>query len=140
GEFGQSAEWNHDRSLDWHLMQYPLHQGVQRQVKDLNQFYKSETALYCHSFEHRGFQWIDYGDRENSVIAFQRHGDKKEDFLIVVCNFIPAVRQHYCVGVPYRGYWKEFFNSDEPVYQGSVVRNNGLLTTSPVKYLQRDYS
>jgi 1,4-alpha-glucan branching enzyme len=140
GELGQSAEWNHERSLDWHLLQYPFHKGVRQLVKDLNHLYKTEPALYCYAFEHRGFQWIDYGDRENSVIAFQRHGDKKEDLLIVVCNFTPAVRQHYRVGVPYRGYWKEFFNSDDPAYQGSGVRNNGLLTTSPVKYHQRDYS
>jgi 1,4-alpha-glucan branching enzyme len=140
GEFGQSAEWNHERSLDWHLLQYPLHQGVQRLIKDLNHLYKTEPALYCYAFEHRGFQWIDYGDRENSVIVFQRQADKKEDLLIVVCNFTPTVRHHYRVGVPYRGYWKEFFNSDDPIYQGSGVRNNGLLTTSPVKYHQRDYS
>jgi len=140
GEFGQSAEWNHERSLDWHLLQYPFHQGVKDIVRDLNTLYRAEPALYCFSFEHKGFQWIDYGDRENSVIAFQRHGDKKEDLLIVVCNFTPAVREHYRVGVPYRGYWKEIFNSDDVRYQGSGVTNHGLLSTSPVKYHQRDYS
>lgn len=140
GEFGQSAEWNHDRNLDWHLLDHQVHRGVQTVVKELNALYQREPALYQYSFEHRGFQWIDYGDQENSVIAFQRHGERREDLLIVVCNFTPEVRHHYRVGVPYRGQWKEIFNSDEPKYAGSGVLNHGLLMTSPVKYHSRDYS
>jgi 1,4-alpha-glucan branching enzyme len=140
GEFGQSSEWNHERSLDWHLLEFDLHKGVQTLVKDLNHLYKTEHALYQYAFEHKGFQWIDYGDRENSVIAYQRQSEKKEDLLIIVCNFTPAVRQHYRIGVPYRGQWKEFFNSDDHKYGGSGVVNYGLLMTSPVKYHQRDYS
>lgn len=140
GEFGQSAEWNHERSLDWHLLDYQFHKGVQLLLKDLNKLYKTEHALYQYAFEHKGFQWIDYGDRENSVIAYQRQSEKKEDLLIIVCNFTPAVRQHYRIGVPYRGQWKEFFNSDDHKYGGSGVVNHGLLMTSPVKYHQRDYS
>jgi 1,4-alpha-glucan branching enzyme len=122
------------------LLQYDYHQGVQLIVKDLNQLYKQEPALYQFSFEQKGFQWVDYGDRENSVIAFQRHGERKEDLLIIICNFTPSVRQHYRIGVPYRGQWKEYFNSDEKKYGGSGVHNHGLLMTSPVKYHQRDYS
>ena len=140
GEFGQSSEWNHEKSLDWHLLDYEFHRGIQTIVKDLNHFYKTEPALYRYSFEQRGFQWIDYGDRENSVIAYQRQGDKKEDLLIVICNFTPEIRQHYRVGVPFRGQWKEFFNSDDNKYGGSGVRNHGLLMTSPVKLHQQDYS
>lgn len=140
GEFGQSAEWNHERSLDWHLLDYQFHKGVQLLLKDLNKLYKTEHALFQYAFEHKGFQWIDYGDRENSVIAYQRQSEKKEDLLIIVCNFTPAVRQHYRIGVPYRGQWKEFFNSDDHKYGGSGVVNHGLLMTSPVKYHQRDYS
>jgi 1,4-alpha-glucan branching enzyme len=140
GEFGQSAEWNHEKSLDWHLLDYPLHQGVKKLVKDLNQLYKSEPALYRHAFEQKGFQWIDYNDRENSVMAYQRKGDKKEDLLIVVCNFTPEVRYHYRIGVPYKGQWSELFNSDHSGYSGGNVLNTGLLNTSPVKYQGQDYS
>lgn len=140
GEFGQTAEWNHDKSLDWHLLQYGVHQGVQRLVRALNQFYKTEPALYQYAFDQRGFQWVDYGDRENSVIAYQRCGTQKEDLLMVVCNFTPEVRHHYRVGVPYRGQWKEVFNSDDTHFGGSGVLNPGLALTSPVKYHSRDYS
>ena len=140
GEFGQSAEWNHEKSLDWHLLQYGVHNGVQKLMRDLNQLYKSEPALYRHQFEPKGFHWIDYGDRENSVMAFQRQGDTKEDLLIVVLNFTPEVRHHYRVGVPYRGQWKEIFNSDDQKYSGVGVLNQGMLTTSPVKYHGKDYS
>jgi 1,4-alpha-glucan branching enzyme len=140
GEFGQSAEWNHDKSLDWHLLSYGVHKGVQQIVKDLNNLYSQEPALFQYSFEPRGFQWIDYGDHENSVIAFQRLADKKEDLLIVVGNFTPEVRHHYRIGVPYRGQWKEIFNSDDTKYAGSGVVNQGTLMTSPVKYHSRDYS
>ncbi|MBL7858223.1 MAG: 1,4-alpha-glucan branching protein GlgB [Cyclobacteriaceae bacterium] len=140
GEFGQSAEWNHEKSLDWHLLDYGYHSGVSKLIKDLNQFYKTEPALYHFAFDQRGFQWIDYADRENSVIAFQRESDQKEDMLIVVCNFTPETRGHYRVGVPYRGQWKEVFNSDDLKYNGSGAMNHGLLTTSPVKYHGRDYS
>src|SRR5690606_32715777 len=93
-----------------------------------------------YSFEQRGFQWVDYGDRENSVIVYQRHGAAKEDFIIVICNFTPAVRYLYRVGVPYRGQWKEIFNSDEQAYGGSGLLNQGSLNTSPVKFHGRDYS
>jgi 1,4-alpha-glucan branching enzyme len=140
GEFAQYAEWNHDKSLDWNLLEYLPHQGVQRFVKDVNALYKSEPALYQNGFDHKGFQWIDYADRESSVIAYQRQSDRKEELLIVVCNFTPVVRQHYRIGVPYRGQWEEIFSSDELKFGGSGVLNPGLLMTSPVKYHGRDYS
>ena len=140
GEFGQSAEWNHDGSLDWHLLQYNVHAGVQKLVRDLNAFYKSQPALYKHQFEHKGFDWIDYSDNNNSVISFQRNGDSKEELLIVVCNFTPEARHHYRVGVPYRGTWVEIFNSDDQKYAGGGLVNIGSLMTSPVKFHGRDYS
>ncbi len=140
GEIGQSAEWNHDRSLDWHLLQYDVHRGVQQLVKELNTFYKQERALYRYSFDQRGFQWVDYGDRENSVIVYQRNADDKHEMLIVVCNFTPAARHLYRIGVPYRGQWREVFNSDAVRFGGSGVLNPGLLITSPVKFHGRDYS
>jgi 1,4-alpha-glucan branching enzyme len=140
GEIGQFAEWNHDKGLDWWLLDHAPHQGIQRLMKDLNKFYKTEKGLYQYGFEQRGFRWIDYNDRENSVMSFQRQADTKEDLLIVVCNFTPGVRYHYRVGVPHRGLWKEVFNSDDQKYGGSGVLNTGLLTTSPVKYHGGDYS
>ena len=109
-------------------------------MRELNAFYKNESALFQYPFDHRGFQWIDYGDRENSVMIYQRNADHKEDILIVICNFTPEVRNHYRIGVPYRGQWKEVFNSDDSEYAGSGLLNQGLLNTSPVKIHGRDYS
>ncbi len=140
GEFGQSSEWNHDGSLDWHLLESAFHKGVQTLMKDLNAMYKSEPALYQYSFEGKGFEWIDYSDRENSVMIFMRKSDKKEESLIVVCNFTPETRSHYRIGVPVRGTWQEILNSDNLKYGGSGVLNQGYLHTSPVKYHSRDYS
>lgn len=140
GEFGQSGEWSHDRSLDWHLTQHPLHKGVMEHVRELNRLYKTEPALYAHPFDPKGFEWIDYEDRQNSVIAFMRKSDYPADTLLVVCNFTPQVQQHYRIGVGVRGSWKEVFNSDQPRFGGTGMLNNGLLSTTPVKYHGRDYS
>jgi 1,4-alpha-glucan branching enzyme len=140
GEFAQTAEWNHNHSLDWHLLEFDFHKGVQRLLKDLNNFYREQPALYRYAFDHKGFQWVDFSDRENSVIIFERRSDHKEDMLVVICNFTPIVRNHYRVGIPYRGYWKEVFNSDHSEYMGSNLLNGGLLSTSPVKYHGRDFS
>lgn len=140
GEFGQSAEWNHDGSLDWHLLDYGPHRGVLTLIKDLNQLYKTEPALYEFPFDNRGFEWVDYSDRENSVVVFMRKGENKEDSLIVICNFTPEARPLYRIGVPCRGTWKEIFNSDNLKYSGSGVLNQGVLNTTPVKYHGKDYS
>ncbi|MCU0367208.1 MAG: 1,4-alpha-glucan branching protein GlgB [Cyclobacteriaceae bacterium] len=140
GEFGQTSEWNHDRSLDWYLLDHAPHQGILTLMRELNALYKSEPALYQFSFDNRGFEWVDYSDRENSVMIFMRKGEKTEDSLIVACNFTPELREMYRVGVPYRGSWSEIFNSDKPIYGGSGVTNPRLLYTSPVKYHHKDYS
>jgi 1,4-alpha-glucan branching enzyme len=140
GEFGQTSEWNHNHGLDWHLLQFDFHQGVRKLVVELNRLYRTEKALYQYAFDHRGFQWVDYSDREQSVIIYQRQGEDPMDLLVVICNFTPAVRNHYRVGVPYRGYWKEVLNSDDRIYGGSGILNSGLLMTSPVKYHGRDFS
>lgn len=140
GEFGQTAEWNHDRSLDWHLLDYDPHKGIKQVMSDLNALYKSEPALYKYPFDNRGFEWIDYSDRESSVMIYMRKSDDPAESLVVVCNFTPAVRDHYRVGVPTRGKWKEIFNSDDLKYNGSGCLNTGVLHTSPVKYHNKDYS
>jgi 1,4-alpha-glucan branching enzyme len=140
GEFAQSGEWNHDRSLDWHLLDFPIHQGIYKVVKDLNHLYREEPALYEFGFDQKGFEWLDYSDRDNSVMMYIRKGWKKEDTLIVACNFTPAVRHDYRIGVPIKGSWHEIFNSDNSKYGGSGVLNQGLLVTKPVKYHGKDYS
>jgi 1,4-alpha-glucan branching enzyme len=140
GEIAQTAEWHHDKSLDWHLLDYTFHRGILNTIRDLNALYKAEPSLYQYSFDDRGFEWVDYSDRENSVIIYIRKSDKKEDNLIVICNFTPAVREHYRIGVPVRGTWKEIFNSDNQKYGGSGVLTPGLIPTSPVKYHGKDYS
>jgi 1,4-alpha-glucan branching enzyme len=139
-EFGQTTEWKHDNSLDWHLLQYDPHKGVLNLFKDLNALYKNETALYKFGFEERSFEWIDYSDRENSVMIYARNSDRKEDQLIVICNFTPEVRHNYRFGVAVRGIWKEIFNSDDTKYGGSGLLNKSNLSTSPVKYQGREYS
>lgn len=139
-EFGQTAEWSHDRSLDWHLTEYDFHKGVMRVIQDLNRLYTTEPALYQFAFDQKGFEWVDYGDRENSVIIYMRKGHVLEENLMVICNFTPAPRHAYRVGVPARGSYKEIFNSDNLKYGGSGLLNQNTLTTSPVKYHGKDYS
>jgi len=140
GEFGQTAEWNHDGSLDWHLLDYAPHQGMLTLIRELNQLYKTEPACFQFQFDNRGFEWVDYSDRENSVIVFMRKTDNKHESILIICNFTPEVREHYRIGVPLRGTYKEIFSSDNMKYGGSGLLNMGLLYTSPVKYHNRDYS
>jgi 1,4-alpha-glucan branching enzyme len=140
GEFGQSSEWNHDRSIDWDALSHAPNQGILKLMKDLNALYKTEKALYHYAFDGKGFEWSDYGDRENSVIVYIRKAEDKNDLMMVICNFTPATRSLYRIGVPYRGTWKEVFNSDDVKYGGSGVLNSGLLYTTPVKYHSKDNS
>ena len=139
-EIGQTSEWKHDGSIHWDLLQYPLHKGVSDLLKDLNALYKQEHALYQYPFDDRGFEWIDYSDRENSVMGYMRKSDNKKELLVVMLNMTPEVRHYYRVGVPFRGSWKEVFSSDHVKYGGSGVLNTGLINTSPVKYHGKDYS
>ncbi len=132
GEFGQRDEWYHERSLDWHLIQYPLHQGIQRWVKDLNNFYRNEPALYEIDFSMEGFEWIDFHDWEGSIISFLRKGKDPEDILLVVCNFTPVPRHNYRIGVSREGYWREVLNSDSNIYGGSNHGNFGGLEATPI--------
>lgn len=139
-EFGQFAEWAYERSLDWHLLDYPKHAELLRLVGDLNRLYKSEPALWANDFEEKGFQWVDVSDHENSVLAFLRKGDYSVDTILVVCNFTPEVRHGYRVGVPYPGYWREIFNTDGHFYGGSNVGNNGGLHAEEWAVQEMPYS
>ncbi|MBW3544911.1 MAG: 1,4-alpha-glucan branching enzyme, partial [Bacteroidetes bacterium] len=138
-EFGQSSEWNHDGSLEWHLLQYGYHQGVLNMISRLNQLYRTEAPLYDLAFEHAGFEWIDYNDYQNSVISYLRK-DRKGNLILVVCNFTPVVRENYGLGVPLKGNFTEIFNSDDVAWGGSGVLNQGTITTNPVRSHGSDFS
>jgi 1,4-alpha-glucan branching enzyme len=132
GEFGQYREWNHDTSLDWHLLDYAPHAGLQRWVGDLNRLYAAHPALHQRDFWHDGFDWIDANDSRNSVLAFLRQSSNNKRIL-VVCNFTPLPREKYRVGVPVEGRWVELLNSDAPAYGGSGIGNLGGVETEPIK-------
>ncbi len=140
GEFGQWREWNHEESLDWHLLDYPPHSALRRWVEDLNRLYRSEPALYELDFDTAGFEWIDCGDSQQSVLSLIRKGRSTDDTLIVVCNFTPVPRHNYRIGVPRGGYWKEILNSDADRYGGSCHGNLGGVEASPIAFHGRPYS
>jgi 1,4-alpha-glucan branching enzyme len=127
GEFAQRNEWYHESSLDWHLLQYKPHQGIQKLVKDLNRLYKSERVLYEMEFDRPGFEWVDFQDWASSVISFIRRGKTTPELILVVCNFTPVVRENYPVGVPRGGIWEEIFNTDAEYYGGSGQGNKGAV-------------
>jgi 1,4-alpha-glucan branching enzyme len=138
GELGQWREWNHESSIDWHLLEYPNHEGVRHFVRDLNHLLSSEPALYERDFENTGFEWVDFSDWESSVISFLR---KSEDqTVLVVCNFTPIPRYNYRIGVPSGGFWKEILNSDAKEYGGSGHGNFGGLEATPVPIHGRFHS
>jgi 1,4-alpha-glucan branching enzyme len=125
GEFAQEREWNHDQSLDWHLLADPSHRGIHALVRDLNRLYRSSPSLHKLDCEPRGFEWIDAGDASQSVLSYIRRGDGPEAPLSVVCNFTPVVRHGFRLGVPKRGRWIERLNTDSVAYGGSNVGNLG---------------
>ncbi|WP_246000667.1 1,4-alpha-glucan branching protein GlgB [Pontibacter diazotrophicus] len=139
-EIGQSSEWNHDSSVEWHLLQYGYHHGIQEVLRELNAIYKQEPALYAHSFSPEGFEWIDYNDAHNSVMSFLRKSDNPDDTLLVACNFTPAMHDHYRLGVPQAGEWVQVFNSDDNRYGGSDQHNSGPISTVDEPLHGRDYS
>ncbi|HET9095020.1 MAG TPA: 1,4-alpha-glucan branching protein GlgB [Candidatus Baltobacteraceae bacterium] len=123
-EFAQAAEWRHDFSLDWHLLDDPLHAGVARLVRDLNQLYTSMPALYELDASAEGFEWLNQ-DADASILAFSRRARDADDFVIAACNFTPVVRENYRIGVPAAGAYRELLNSDSSLYGGSNVGNLG---------------
>jgi 1,4-alpha-glucan branching enzyme len=140
GEFGQVAEWNHGSSLEWHLLQHPGHEGLRKLVRDLNRLYTATPALYQVDFEPRGFEWIDGSDAEQSIISFLRRGRDPRDFVVVVCNFTPVVREGYRIGVPAAGFYRERLNSDAGDYAGSGVGNSGGVVASAEETHGRPYT
>ncbi|MBK0381032.1 1,4-alpha-glucan branching protein GlgB [Mucilaginibacter segetis] len=139
-EFGQSAEWNFQHSLDWHLLQYDSHQGIKETVKALNKLYRSEPALYEKGFDWTGFEWIDAGNFDDSVIVYVRKGIDRENDLIVVLNMTPVIHEGYRIGVTEKGLWKEIFNSDEHQYWGSGLINFEPIEAEAEAWHGREYS
>ncbi len=121
GEFAQEREWNHDRSLDWHLLDSPEHAGVQRLVRDLNRCYRAAPALWQRDFGAEGFEWIDHEDARRSLVSFVRRGAEPGQRVLVVSNFAPVVHHGFRLGVPEAGRWAERINTDSAYYGGSNV-------------------
>jgi 1,4-alpha-glucan branching enzyme len=139
-EIAQTSEWAHERSLDWHLLDYAPHQGIHKWMKALNELYSSSTALYELAFSHEGFEWVDINDADNSVISFLRKGKSEKDHLLIVGNFTPVPRENYRVGAPMRGYYVEVLNSDREEFGGSGIRNPDVLEVDQAPAHGRDFS
>ncbi len=142
GEIAQDREWNHDIGLDWNLLDQPLHAGVQNLVRDLNAVYAETPALYEVDFEVAGFEWIEGGDNQNSVVSFLRRpaSVRAEDYAVIVCNFTPVVREGYRVGVPSPGTYVEALNTDDGAYGGSGVSNGGPIESEEIPSHGHPYS
>ena len=130
-EFGQWTEWNHDAGLDWALLQFPAHQGIQRWVRDLNTLLRGEPALYELDGEPGGFAWIDCNDSQQSILSFTRRSRKSGNIVACIGNFTPVPRHNYRLGVPEMGFWEEILNSDAPLYGGSGQGNFGGKEATP---------
>jgi len=140
GEFGQTSEWNFNGSLDWHLLNFDVHKGAQNLVKDLNKLYKKEPALHQKQFSPEGFEWIDHGDHENSVMSYLRKGINEKDNIIVVLNLTPVPREHYRIGLPKAGALTAIFNSDAIKYNGSGKFKNKKITSDQKVWNARENS
>jgi 1,4-alpha-glucan branching enzyme len=138
-EFGQEREWDHDRSLDWHLLGDPMHAGVQRWVADLNRLHRDLPAMHELDTDPGGFEWIDFGNTDASIYAFLRKA-RDGSVVLVVCNFTPVRRDGYRIGVPYGSGWREVANSDAQVYGGSGAGNGGWVEADPVGAHERPHS
>jgi 1,4-alpha-glucan branching enzyme len=132
GEIAQRAEWSHESSVQWHVLQYAPHEGVQRLVRDLNRLLRTEPALHQLDTDPAGYEWIDANDSDNSVLTFQRRSADGESLIVVACNFTPVPRWNYRVGVPRSGFWREALNTDAQEYGGSGLGNLGGLDATAV--------
>ncbi|MGH7442723.1 MAG: alpha amylase C-terminal domain-containing protein, partial [bacterium] len=141
GEFGQVAEWKHDQSLDWHLVQYPEHFGIRRLIQDLNAIYKTHPALWDLDGESGGFEWLDANNAQANTVAFiRRAADVARPPLVVVANLAPEPKR-YRIGLPQGGSWKEWLNTDLAVYAGSNVGNgSGPLRSEAIPWQNQPYS
>ena len=139
-ELAQWREWNHDESLDWHLLQWRDHQGILRLIRDLNCLYKAERPLHQVDFDWQGYEWLELHDWENSVLAFLRRAKDPNNSMVVICNFTPVVREQYRIGVPTGGFYREVLNTDAELYGGSNAGNAGGVWAVPEPYAGRPYN
>jgi len=138
GELAQGQEWSHDRSLDWHLLEYHNHRGVQNLVRDLNHVYTQTPALHEIDFSGEGFEWIDWDDRDNSVLSWIRR-DRSGGYAICISNFTPVTRYDYRIGVATRDPLKEIINTDAEKYGGSGT-GNGVITPYEQEHYGKPFS
>ena len=139
-EFGQVREWAHDTSLEWDVLQYPVHYGMQNWVEQLNRLYAQEPALHDYDTDPKGFEWIDCNDSAASTISLLRKSRSPSQNIVIVCNFTPIPRLEYRLGVPARGYWRELLNSDAKEYGGSGMGNAGGVMAEELPVHGRPYS
>ncbi len=139
-DIGQWNEWNHQSSLDWHILDFPLHRGLLQCVKELNENYRNLPALYEIDFSGEGFRWIDANDSHNSILSFARYDKGRKSVVIAICNMTPVTHYNYRIGVPEEGYWKEVFNSDAKIYGGSGQGNFGGAEALPIPSHNEDFS
>lgn len=137
-EFAQGEEWNHDKTLDWYLLDYPLHQGVKTLVTDLNQLYIKQSALHKYDFDNIGFEWIDCHDTDQSVLSYLRKSDNES--IIVILNFTPVIRENYRIGVPEEGSYEIILNSDSSFYAGSNAGCDTIIHTDQTEWMNRPAS
>jgi 1,4-alpha-glucan branching enzyme len=139
-EFGQWNEWDHNKALDWHLLDQAPHESARRWVKDLHALYRGQPALFEQDYSPEGFRWIDCHDTDNSIYSYLRYAADRSDYVVVVCNFTPVPREGYRVGVPEEGFYAELLNSDSEIYGGSNLGNAGGLEAQPVPWQGFDWS
>jgi 1,4-alpha-glucan branching enzyme len=139
-EFGQWSEWNHDASLEWHLIDTAFHAGLNRWVRDLNTIYRGEPSMHEGDATAAGFEWVDCTDHQRSIISFIRRAKNHDDMTLIVCNFTPVPQRNYRIGVPWEGFWKEALNSDAAMYGGSGQGNLGGLQAVPLPIHGRPFS
>jgi len=137
-ELAQYEEWNHDATLPWNILDFPLHQGISSIVGDLNRIYKEKSALHYYDFESQGFSWIDCLDADNSIISYQRKHDGKT--IVVVLNFTPVPREKYRLGVPSQGQYHEIMNSDSSHYGGTNIGNSGIIYSENKRWMDQPHS
>ena len=139
-EIGQRDEWNNEGGTPWEVLEFPFHKGVQTLARELNRLYRANPAMYQVDFHYSGFEWVDFHDWDNSVIAFIRRAEDPADWVLFCCNFTPVVRQGYEFGVPEEGFYEEILNTDAEMFGGSNVGNGGLVSSRPSPKHDRPFS
>ncbi len=137
-EFAQGEEWNHHKELEWYVLEFPNHKGIQALTRALNELYQSHPALSQYDFDAQGFEWLDCNDATQSVLSYVRRSDNET--LLIILNFTGVVRHNFRVGVPVPGEYKEIFNSDSEYFGGSNIGNHGINISEPFAWMGREQS